>query len=348
MRLTGIDCQIPSCIISNNDILELIKYHSNKCYQGSLDDLETIVKRFLKLTGIETRFWREDNEKPAKLIEQAAYRALRMAGIERDEIDLLIYSGVDRGFIEPANASHMCKVLGLKNPRCFDISDACMGWGTAIQIAEALMLSNNSLKKSMVINAEFPLDKNGAVLPENFRISNNDELKYKLASYTLGEAVSVSVFEKEDNSSLKFEMAEYPEYAHLCVIPLINHNKYCDEPQTALNKELTFYADMAGMREYGFELSIQVLKKLLSRLDYTPKYILPHSVSDKLIVEALPEISPDIEIISTFSTLGNIATASVPSSIVNGMLNKKLNKGDRFVAWIASAGMKFAAFEIQL
>src|ERR1044071_2120750 len=113
MRLIGIDCQIPSNKIENEDIIDLVKYYSASYFKGdSIGNLESMVRRFLTITGIKSRFWRNKTEHPRELLTTAVDRALKMAGLGKKEIDLVLYSSIDRGFLEPANASFICKSLG--------------------------------------------------------------------------------------------------------------------------------------------------------------------------------------------------------------------------------------------
>ncbi len=349
MKLTGIDCQIPSNKISNQDIIEMIKYHSTAQYKGEIGDLENWVRRFLSITGIKSRFWRDAKEEPIDLIRIASDRALKMAGLKGNQIDLVIYSSIDRGFVEPANASFVCKAIGLEKTRCFDIVDACMGWGSAVQTANAFLHSDSTINSIMIINAEFPMDPIGSVLPNNFTIHNFEELQWKSPSFTLGEGVSVCIFQNNDSSFCKFEFIENSECAELCTIALLNFQKYISKNVGEFIKpNIQFSSFGAELLKNGMDSAIEVLNHLLSQLNYVPQIIFPHSVSLKVIQDAALNINLTSTIYSTFPELGNLATASIPSSITKALLNNVIKEGDKGIGWIASAGMKFSAFEIQL
>lgn len=348
MRLIGIDCQIPSNRIYNEDIIELVRFYSSQKYEGSIKDLEVLTRRFLKLTGSGTRFWRAEKEKPIDLIIKATNRALKMAGIQKEDIGLLIYSGIDRAFIEPSNTSFLCKALQIKNIRSFDIVDACMGWASAVQTANSFLKTDESLEYVMIINSEFPMDKKGTVIPANFTIHKVNELDWKSPSFTLGEATSVCIFKKDLAINCKFEFIEDNDNANLCSIPLLNFEKFLVKDEFSDQTEMQFYSFGTALLEKGLLPSIEVLKSLLNRLDYSPKIVFPHSVSTKIIHEATIASNLNLNIYSTFNELGNIATASIPSAITKALLNGLISKNDKCVAWVASAGMKFAAFELYL
>ena len=349
MRLTGIDCQIPSTKISNEDIIEMVKFYSQPHFKDGLQNLETITRRFLKLTGSSTRFWRGEKEKPVDLLSQTVNRALRMAGIEKKDINMVIYSSIDRGFIEPSNASILCHTLGINNVRCFDIVDACMGWSSAVQTAHAFFKADQSLEYIMLLNAEFPMDKKGTILPENFTIKEPKELDWKSPSFTLGEAASACIFRRDDSVTPQFHFIEDAAYAALCTIPLMNFEKYLNSPAEMAQTEMQFYADGAALLEKGMQSSCDVLKEFLNKIDYIPGIIFPHSVSAKIIQQAFENMNlSDLLPYSSFTELGNVATVSIPSAICKALLTGQVSKGERCIAWVASAGMKFAAIEIYL
>lgn len=348
MRLIGIDCQIPSNKIFNEDIIEMVKFYSNSHYNGSLQHLEIIIRRFLKLTKINTRFWRAEKEKPIDFINQAVTRALQMSGISKKEINLVIYSGIDRGFIEPCNASFLCHALGMNAVRCFDIVDACMGWSSALQTAYAFFKADESLEYVMLLNAEFPMDKKGTILPSNFIIHEAKELGWKSPSLTLGEAASACILQRDESTTTRFVFNENSELAQLCTIPLINFEKYLADPDSILEPDMQFYANSAALLEKGMQPSCEVLQKLLEKLDYCPKIIFPHSVSEKIINQAFINMNLDLIPYTTFSEIGNVATVSIPSAITKTLLNGQIKKRDKCIAWVASAGMKFSAIELSL
>jgi 3-oxoacyl-[acyl-carrier-protein] synthase III len=349
MRLSGIDCQIPSNKIVNEEIIELVKFYSTEKYNGSIKDLEELLRRFIKITGINSRFWRSKNEKPIDLLITSVDRSLKMAGLHRNDIDLVIYSSIDRGFLEPANASFVCKAIGLNNTRCFDISDGCMGWGSAVQTANSFLCSYSEIETVLIINSEFPMDCPGSVLPKNFTINTISELDWKAPSFTLGEAVSSCIFQKGDYETWKYNFVEASDQAHLCTIQLFNFQNYLTEIKNVNgSSDLQFYSLGNDLLKFGFEPAIKVLNDFLKDLKYIPRVIFPHSISSKVIQEAAIKASIEFPVCSTFSELGNIATASIPSAISKAILNNTFTKGQKGVAWIASAGMKFAAFEIQI
>ena len=156
------------------------------------------------------------------------------------------------------------------------------------------------------------------------------------------------IFKKDEAVTTQFVFLENSALAELCSIPLINFEKYLTEPDLILQTDMQFYANGASLLEKGMKPACDVLEILLGKLNYIPKIIFPHSVSEKIIQQAFDNANLNLMPYSTFSELGNLATVSIPSAITKGFLNGQVKNGDKCIAWVASAGMKFSAIEIAL
>ncbi|GAB6039853.1 hypothetical protein [Endothiovibrio diazotrophicus] len=101
MRIESVKAAFPSRVVSNDDVLELVAEHS--C--GSLgDDLEEALKRirfYLRYSGSNTRHWLGEGERPIDFVVSAVESALAEAGVGAHQIDVVVYVGIGRGFLEP-------------------------------------------------------------------------------------------------------------------------------------------------------------------------------------------------------------------------------------------------------
>src|SRR3954451_2051032 len=174
MYLAGVACGLPSERIYNDEILELVEYYSRGLYRGDIGRLIETIDTKLRRTGIESRYWRAAKERPITLLQQACEEALMESTVARNDVDFVIYVGVDRGFMEPANACFVAKALGMDRARTFDIVDACLGWCTATEVAQALFVAAPGAV-ALVVSAEFPMRMNGVVIPECFTVEFDAE-----------------------------------------------------------------------------------------------------------------------------------------------------------------------------
>lgn len=347
MKIASVDCVIPSSNVNNREIEDIILYYSKGVFNGHMSILKEEIRRLLNNSGIKTRYWRNRGETPIDLINESFENALKKSNISRKEIDTVIYTGVDRGFIEPANACFISKKIGLYKARTFDIVDACMGWCTSVEIAQSLLRENKS-NAVLIVSSEFPMDKNGFVYPENFTIKNIEELDWKFPSLTIGEAASATILVKS-KEYWNFFYKSNSDRVDLCTIPLFKYKDYSEETELLKNKASnTFSAYGKKLYFAGYKPSVELLKLGLESVKKEPVAILPHSVSHRVPLRVDEKLDLGNKIYTTFPFLGNLATSSVPAHLHYGLLTNKFKKGNYLLGWVASAGLKYSCFDIYL
>ncbi len=158
MRYRAIESVLPSQVVDNEEVLRRV-HDDSKSHLSKAE-----LRRVLRLLGFafrsmdtRVRYRRGPEETPSELGCEAGRRALRSAGLEPDEIDLLIYVGVGRGFLEPATATVFQDLLRLRNATAFDVLDACASWLRAVHIARSF-LATDSYRNVMILSAEFNAD----------------------------------------------------------------------------------------------------------------------------------------------------------------------------------------------
>jgi len=155
MRYCAVEYAIPSKEVTNTEIIqEIVARSKNYLTEKALNLLEFKLDELFKKSVTSVRYHRAKNEKAIQFGIDAGKRALESAGMSSKDIDLLIYVGVGRGYIEPATANVFQERLKLKRATCFDILDACASWLRAIHVAHSFIKSG-MYKNIMVLNCEF-------------------------------------------------------------------------------------------------------------------------------------------------------------------------------------------------
>jgi 3-oxoacyl-[acyl-carrier-protein] synthase III len=164
-HIVAIGTSIPRFIATNDYVVSLVLDASKKSYVGTRSDLEEMVRLFLEKAGAKHRCWRAGSTKPIEHISEAWENCLAKLDFGKAaKIGTLIYCGIDKGVAEPSHASLLAQKFGLDNVRCFDISDACMGWFTATQVASKFATAETPY--CAIVSAEFPLEMPGRVYPQ--------------------------------------------------------------------------------------------------------------------------------------------------------------------------------------
>lgn len=120
-------------------------------------DLEKIVETsdewIVTRTGIRERRIAAPNETVSTMGHQAALRALEMAGVAKDEIDLIIVATTSSTHAFPSAACQIQAMLEIKGCPAFDVAAACAGFTYALSIADQYV-KNGAAKKALVIGAD--------------------------------------------------------------------------------------------------------------------------------------------------------------------------------------------------
>lgn len=138
-KIIGCGSYLPKKILTNKDLEKMV---------------ETSDEWITERTGIKQRHIIDAKEESASRMSVfAAKKAIEDAGIDSDEIDLIIVATTTSNMIFPSIASMVQKEIGNKKANCFDMNSACPGWLQAFNVAQAMM-NSNMVKTALVIGVE--------------------------------------------------------------------------------------------------------------------------------------------------------------------------------------------------
>ncbi len=167
-------------------------------------------------TGVQEVRHASFGEQPSDLAVEAALDAFDKSDIKPDQIDLVIFCGIDRDYCEPSTAHFVQAKLGCSGV-CFDVSNACLGAMSGIQIANE-MIGSGAVQHALVCTGERQCDVAKSVINE-LRQSNDQKLfKTKVGALTVGDAGSAVILGPKEGRHGIQQMAyeSYGEYAKLC------------------------------------------------------------------------------------------------------------------------------------
>ncbi|MFV2092370.1 MAG: beta-ketoacyl-ACP synthase III, partial [Hyphomicrobiales bacterium] len=134
----GCGSYLPERVMSNDDIAQMVDTSD-----------EWIVAR----TGIRSRHIAAEGELTSDLALAAARAALKNAGIEPQDIDLIILATSTPDNTFPATAVTVQAELGISQGAAFDVNAVCAGFVYAMSVADSF-LRTGSHKRALVIGAE--------------------------------------------------------------------------------------------------------------------------------------------------------------------------------------------------
>ena len=252
---------------------------------------------------------------------------------------MVIYCGVGRGFLEPANAYFCAKMMGI-NSVCFDISDACMSYVRALEIAQSY-LAMGSYRAILIVNCECTVYEYG--YPDLFQVQSVDQLQYTFPAFTIGEAATATIVNAE-GEPWQFHYDSEPSLANLCTIPLQGYQDFVGANeqvgQCGVNRFVSLSSDL-------FRVAVERIVKLAGRVIdnlHEPDIWFPHTASSEPCIQIanILGIPLDQVFIDSFYKYGNLASASIPAAMQMALTENKLQRGMKVVLAPGSAGMSFA------
>ena len=342
MKIESVSVKFPEKVLTLDETIEMIEIHSRNSFSGDLKKTLKLIRRLLLNTGARTRRWLTD-EKPIDLIVDAVQETLQKANCDPQEVDLLIYTGVGRGFIEPGNSYLVAKAMGMDRVECFDILDACMSWTRALNICYHYLRSGQ-YGNILLVNGEFPNIEGGALYPVNYCLENIEEIEWTFPTFTVGNASTATLLTNDPDNEWEWHFRSRANLADLCSIPTSGYQSYAiSSPILATNGENRFTSYGTLMHQKGSVEVIDLFQKLTIPKQKI-KRIFPHASSQKDWDKYAEACGVKEAMFHVYPEYGNLVSASVPAGIALAQECQAIARGDRLVGWVGSAGMSFSAY----
>jgi 3-oxoacyl-[acyl-carrier-protein] synthase III len=343
--ITGTGKYLPTKNIINEDFLV------NEFYDADGKRLEKtnreIVDKFFEITTIGERRYVTDNLVTSDIGYFAAIDAIESAGIDKEELDFIIFAH-NFGDVKipnrqtdvvPCLAARVKHQLGITNPDtvAYDILFGCPGWLQAAIQADYLIKSGDA-GKILVIGAE--------ILSRVSDPHDRDSMLY-------ADGAGAAVFEAR--------MSEYPTgiLAHKTRSDTLLYSKmlYMGKSYKHYHKEeSSSFLKMNGRKlyQYAIEKVPQTIKECLEKSNIhlsEVKKALIHQANGKMDDAILKRLFSLYDIVKvpknimpmTIGWLGNSSVATIPTLldlILRGQLEPhKIDKGDIIILASVGAGM---------
>jgi 3-oxoacyl-[acyl-carrier-protein] synthase-3 len=138
IKITGTGSYVPPKVLTNFDLEKMV------------DTSDTWIK---ERTGISERHIVDDNTATSDLVVESTYRALEDAGLQVQDIDVIIVATATPDTIYPSTACWVQKKLNIPGIPAFDVSAACSGFLYGLEVASSL-IETGRYKNILVSGAE--------------------------------------------------------------------------------------------------------------------------------------------------------------------------------------------------
>lgn len=291
------------------------------------------------LSGImERRVW-DDDVQPSDVAAEAGRKAIAAAGIERDQIGILVNTSVCRDYIEPSTACIVHSKIGLSETCMnFDLGNACLAFINGMDMV-GNMIERGQIDYGLVVNGESSLFSTEKTIERLLDPEIDEEtVRKNFATLTLGSGAAAMVLGRSDLA------AGGHRFLGGLNLAATEHCNLC-------------YGQVDGMVTHGHELLVAGLelasrtwRKASQEFGWTVAdfdHFVLHQVS-KVHTEKFAEIvGLDMDkVFRLYPKFGNIGPAGVP--IVLSKLNEagRLADGDRVALMGIGSGLNCTMAEV--
>ena len=292
-KIIGVGSYLPTKVLTNKDL------------EKSLDTTdEWITLR----TGIKERHIVGPDELTNDLAFEAARNAINNAGINSNEIDLIIVATTTPDKIFPSTACNVQTKLGIKNCPAFDIQAVCSGFIYALSVADNF-IKTNSAKNVLVIGAD-----------SMSKITDYSDRSNAILWGDGGGAVVLSAANEQGILSTHIHAdGQYEELLHV--------------PKRNVGKIIQQTIEMQGSQV--FKIAVNALDKIVEEALIANQlqkedidWLIPHQANIRILEATAKKLKMSMDkVIVTIDRHGNTSAASIPLALDEGINSNRIKPG---------------------
>ncbi|MBI1820520.1 MAG: PilZ domain-containing protein [Nitrospirae bacterium] len=283
------------------------------------------------LTGIKSRRYADSDVYPSDLAALAAEEALKNAGMDPMDLDVIIFCGISKDFDEPATAVVVQDKIGAKNAYSFDLTNACNGFVSAIDLLDSL-ISSGRCENGIVVSGE------KISIAIDWAPKTKKDFKLNIFSYTIGDAGGAAVMSRTKTGENRGIQGRWfsteSSYWRLALAGTLegfnSHNKFFRSEGLDLEKAAIKCVPQ-GIEEITNQLGWSV-----SSIDMVFPHQIPVTLTENLYHKTLG-IAPE-KLFWTFPKYGNLATASMPVAVCEAIKANRVKPEDKILFLGVAAG----------
>ena len=320
--LTGWGRYAPAGVLTNADLARMVDTSD-----------EWIVSR----TGIRERRVAAAHETTASMAAVAALRAIAVAGIDPDEIDLILLATLTPDYWMPATAALVKEAIGNTRAVAMDLAAACSGFVYGYATAQAY-IKGGMARHVLVIGAELLTrfldytDRNTCIL------------------FGDGAGAVVLSASDEPGGGLGIELTTEPQGAYMIWLPS-GGSKSPPSAETISRGE--HYIRMEGRETYRFATRTLASTALaaIEHAGLKPADIdlfIPHQANVRIIEAVAKGLDlPMDRMFVNVDRYGNTSAASIPIALAEAANSGRIQVGSRIVIVAFGAGFTSGAVAIE-
>lgn len=272
---------------------------------------------------------------------EAAKQAVERAGINPEEIGIVICCTITSDFLTPSMASIIQHNVGAVNAAAFDLNAACTGFVYGVDTAKRFLDTDENMKYALVVSTE--------------ALSRFVDFEDRGSCILFGDGSAAAVIEKSDKIYSSYlasdgSGAEFLMARSLNVAPEIAVDNGYEDPfsWTKMHKLM-----QNGKEVYKFATSAlpKAFEKAAEKIGVTKddiSWFIPHQANVRIIETAAKKLGVSMDkFIVTLDKFGNTSSASIPMAMVDAIENGTLKRGQKIALIGFGAGLTYGGIVLE-
>jgi 3-oxoacyl-[acyl-carrier-protein] synthase-3 len=319
VRITGWGSYAPEQILTNADLEKLV---------------DTSDEWIRIRTGIRERRIAGPHETTASMGAIAAKRAIAVAGLQPEDIDLILLGTLTPDYPMPATAVLVKEAIGNSRAVAFDVAAACSGFVYGYASADAFLRSG-MYRHALVIGSEL--------------LSRFVDFTDRNTCILFGDgagAVVLSASDEEGGGMAGLELTTDPDGAYMIWLPS-GGSKSPPSPDTARRGEHFIRMEGRETYRYATKTLASTALKAIERAGWRPDDVdlfIPHQANARIIESVAKGLGLPMErIFINVDRYGNTSAASVGIALAEAVDSGRVKVGDKLVMVAFGAGFTSGA-----
>ena len=313
-RIAGTGSFLPEKVVTNQDLEKM---------------MDTSDEWIRERTGIKRRHIAADGETTSDLALAAAGRALDMAGIGAEDVDLIIIATTTPDKVFPGTACIVQRRLGIGGCGAFDIQAACSGFVYGLDLADRYIRTGAG-SNVLVIGAE-----------TLSRLTNWDD---RTTAVLFGDGAGAVVLQETDEPGIiSTHIHADGQYEDLLQVPQGVSQGYditrAGEAFIQMNGNAVFRRAVATLDSIARET---LDRNNIDKHDLD--WFVPHQANMRIITAAAKKLDMPMErVIVTVDEHANTSAASIPLALDVAVRDGRIKRGELLLFEAFGAGFTWGS-----
>ncbi len=307
----------------NTRIAGVGKYIPEKVYDNAY--MESIVDTndewITRRTGIKERHVSADDEYTTDMATIAAKRAIEDAGMQPEDIDLIILATVTPDYFSPSCACVVQNNIGAVNAAALDYNTACSSFVTGVVMADQF-IKTGFYKNILVICAD--------------ALTKAVDYKDRATCVLFGDAAGAAVLTADDEHPGVLAAEIGADGAGCKAITSLAFRNDPEEIEKRISgrKETIWMAGQAVMKfavKAMADSSARVLEKAGMTYDDV-KLVIPHQANYRIVESAVKRMGiSDDKVFMHLEKYGNTSASCIPVALAEAVEEGLIERGDKII-----------------